>query len=677
MPLNSICNCLHENIERDILKTYINSVFSIMQKIGKSLMVPVSVLPAAGLLVALGRILQDAGMTDQTINNEILVLIGKLFYSGGLAIFEQLPVVFAIGVAIGFTGGAGVAGLASAVGYYTLVNILKVIGEFRELTLEINTGVFGGIIMGLIAASLYKKFYQTQLPRVFGFFAGKRLVPILTAVAAVGTGLVLGVIWPPVQEAINAFGTSVMSSDLGPAFYAAGKRLLIPVGLHHVYYPPFLYEFGEYVNEAGKVLNGESVRYFAGDPNAGNFMAAEFPIMLFGLPAAAFAMYLRAPKEKRAAVGGVMLSAALTSIITGITEPIEFAFIFVAPLLYVFHVIAAFGAGFLTNLFDIHLGYTFSASLIDFVVGYFNQQNSSMLWLVVGPIIALAYFSAFYVLIPMFDFKTPGREDESSNESISGSFSSKAYEILVAIGKKANIKDLDACITRLRLTVNDATLVDQARLKALGASGIMNSGNNFQIIFGTESEHLKEEILNIDESNFQVTETKVETPKAEIIKTVDATGKTRTLKSPLIGQVVDLTEVPDPTFSAKLLGDGIAIKPTEGILYAPVDGEIVQIFHTNHALGIKTAEGSEVLIHIGIDTVKMKGEGFKAYVKTGDMVKEGDKLIEFDLDLINKNAKSDITPIVITNMDTIKEIKVNASNSTITQNDSLFTLTLN
>jgi glucose-specific phosphotransferase system IIA component len=656
------------------LKNYINFVFTILQKVGKSLMVPVSVLPAAGLLVAFGRILQDLGMTDQVVTNEIVVLVGNLFYSGGLAIFEQLPVVFAIGVAIGFTGGAGVAGLASVVGYYTLENILKVLGEYRELTLQINTGVFGGIIMGLIAAALYNKFYQTQLPKIFGFFAGKRLVPILTAVAAVATGLVMGVIWPPVQGAINEFGTSIMSSELGPAFYAAGKRLLIPVGLHHVYYPPFLYEFGEYINEAGKVLNGESVRYFAGDPKAGKFMAAEFPIMLFGLPAAAFAMYLRAPKSKRVAVGGVMLSAALTSIMTGITEPIEFAFIFVAPLLYVFHVVAAFASGFLTNFFDIHLGYTFSASLIDFGVGYFNQKNSSMLWLVVGPVIGFLYFSTFYILIPMFKFKTPGREDEDELSVLTVVSSNKALDVLIAIGNKKNIKDLDACITRLRLTVHEPAKVDQTKLKSLGAAGIMNTGNNFQIIFGTESEHLKEQILAIDESAPNIAQAKIKNEKTSMVQSKD---KTTILKSPLVGEIINLVDVPDPTFSGKLLGDGIAIKPTEGTLYAPVDGEIVQIFHTNHALGIKTVNGSEILIHIGIDTVKMKGEGFTAFIKTGDFVKEGDKLIEFDLDLINKDAKSDITPMVITNMETIGNIKIETNKKHVTPNDSLLKLTLN
>lgn len=260
--------------------------------------------------------------------------------------------------------------------------------------MAINTGVFGGIIMGLVTANIYNRFHQIQLPAVLGFFSGKRAVPIITAVAAFGVAVLLGFVWPPIQAGIHSFGNSMMSSDLGPAFYAAGKRLLIPVGLHHVYYPPFLFQFGEFMTQAGQVVHGESARYFAGDPSAGRFMASEFPLMLFGLPAAALAMVLAAPKARRKAVGGVMLTAALTSIITGITEPIEFAFIFVAPLLYILHVVLAFGSGLLTSAFDIHLGYTFSASVIDFIIGYFNQKNSMMLFAVVGPIIAATYFTS-------------------------------------------------------------------------------------------------------------------------------------------------------------------------------------------------------------------------------------------------------------------------------------------
>lgn len=653
------------------MKNQINFAFSILQKIGKSLMTPVSVLPAAGLLVALGRVLQDLGQTDGQTTNFIILTLGKLMFGGGIAIFEHLPVVFAVGVAIGFTGGAGVAGLAAVVGHFTLMNVLNIMTEVRELDLSINTGVFGGIIIGLITANLYNRFFQTRLHPVLGFFAGKRLVPIITAATSVLVGVLLGLIWPPVQDAINTFGSYVMGSELGPAFYAAGKRLLIPVGLHHVYYPPFLYEFGEYVTAAGKVINGESARYFAGDTNAGRFMASEFPIMLFGLPAAALAMYLRAPIEKRNAIGGVMLTAALTSIITGITEPIEFAFIFVAPVLFVFHVVFAFASGLLTSAFDIHLGYTFSASLIDFGVGFFNQKNSMYLWLIVGPLVGLVYFSTFYFLIEKLNFKTPGREDSDVVGEVFETLFDKAHAILVALGGKENIKHLDACITRLRLELNDCEIVDQARLKAIGAAGIMVTGSNMQVIFGTESDGIKEEIKAIISGNITIKNVEVKAPKTQ----EEIFDKSLILASPLKGELLAIDDVPDSTFSQKILGDGFAIRPTEGVLYAPADGEIMQLFHTNHALGIKAQNGAEVLLHIGIDTVKMNGEGFKAFVKAGDIVKKGDRLVEFDLKLIQEKAKSDITPIVITNSDSTKRFEI-LKQGFVETNDDIFKITM-
>jgi glucose-specific phosphotransferase system IIA component len=625
-----------------------SKVFATLQQIGKSLMMPVSVLPAAGLLVALGRMLQN--MTEGSageITNKFVHGFGELIFSGGLAIFEQLPVVFAIGVAIGFAAGEGVAGLAAVVGYFTMTNVINVVADLRGLEMAINTGVFGGIVIGLLSANLYKKYFQTKLHPVLGFFSGKRLVPIITAAASLLAGILFGFIWPPIQSQINAFGASIMNSSLGPAFYAAGKRLLIPVGLHHVYYPPFLYEFGEYVTQSGQVLHGETARYFAGDPTAGRFMASEFPIMLFGLPAATLAMFLRANKKKRKAVAGIMLSAALTSIITGITEPIEFSFIFVAPILYVFHVMAAFLSGLLTSYFDIHLGYTFSASLIDYVVGFFNEKNSIYLFTVVGPIIFTLYFTVFYWLIKLLDIKTPGREDNDDLEETIQILSSEiAKEVLNALGGASNIEDIDACITRLRLSVHDSSLVNKDRLKKLGSAGILDAGGgNFQIIFGTESEQLKEEIKRIIIS------------ERSIYKNTDNINSI-IIKAPVSGEVLNIEEVPDETFAQKFLGEGIAINPSEGVVYSPVDGKIAQLFKTNHAVGIVTDNGVEILIHIGIDTVQMNGKGFKAFAKQGDNVKIGDKLIEFDIDLIKKEAKSIITPVVITNSQEIKRIDI-------------------
>lgn len=622
--------------------------FSQLQKLGQSLMVPVSVLPGAGLVVAVGRMLQLSSSEGAVITSPFVHAIGSIFYSSGLAIFEQLPVIFAIGVAIGFSGGAGIAGLSAAAAYFTLTNLLKVMTDVRGLSLAINTGVFGGIIAGLLAAYMYKKYHETRLHPIFGFFSGKRLVPIMSMFFMVGVGLLLAYVWPPVQVAINDFGRSVTSSEFGPALYAAGKRLLIPVGLHHVYYPSFLFEFGEFVNAAGTVLKGDSTRYFAGDPNAGLFMASEFPIMLFGLPAAALAMVLRAKPEKRKAVAGVMISAALTSIVTGITEPIEFAFIFVAPLLFVLHVVLAFVSGMLTHAFDVHLGYTFSASLIDYVVGFFNQKNSLNLWIIIGPIMAALYFVGFYFLIPLFNFKTPGREeDEVGDATVAapGSSSSKAQQVLEALGGAANINALDACITRLRLTLVDIQKINEAKLKALGAAGMMKAtGGSLQVIFGTESDLLKEEIKKIMKSGA----TQASVASAPMIE----------IKSPLEGKFVSLNQIPDATFAQGLIGPGLAIEPTQNFITAPFDGKVVNLFHTNHAIGLESTDGIELLIHIGIDTVKMKGNGFRSFVAQGDIVKKGQKLIEFDLDLIKKEARSIITPIIVTNGAQFAEMKL-------------------
>jgi len=615
-----------------------NNLFSTMQKLGQSLMIPVSVLPAAGLLVALGRMLQ--GMKDSSI----LTYVGEICFTGGIAIFEQLPTLFAVGVAIGFSGGAAVAGLAAVAGYFTLINVLKTIGTLRGLELAINTGVFGGILIGLLSAYLYKKFHETRLPQFLGFFAGKRLVPIVTAGSAVFVGLLLGVLWPPVQQAINDFGVAVMGSSLGPAFYAAVKRLLIPVGLHHVFYPPFLYQFGEFVSASGEVLRGETARYFGGDPNAGAFMASEFAMMLFGLPAAALAMYKRAKPEKKKAIGGVMLAAALTSIVTGITEPIEFAFIFVAPILFVFHVVLAFLSGFGSTLLDIHLGYTFSASAIDLVMGAFNQKNMLYLFVILGPLTAVAYFVSFYFTIGWMDLKTPGRESNESNESGEDSqldLSSKSFKILEALGGSENLKHLDACITRLRLTVKDSGLVDVQKLKSLGATGAMNAGGgNFQVVFGTESDLIKEEIKKI--------------MKNPVASSVDES----VVYSPLHGKMISLSEIPDELFSQGAMGQGFGIDPTDGKVYAPCDGVVGTIFKTNHAVAIAAENGAEVLVHVGIDTVKMNGEGFKSFVKNGDQIKKGQLLIEFDLNLVKAKAKSHLTPVVVTNSADLAEVSI-------------------
>jgi glucose-specific phosphotransferase system IIA component len=641
------------------MKRFVSSTFSTFQRLGQSLTLPIAVLPAAGLMVALGRVFTDFTKNESSFTYQL----GKVLYASGLSVFEQLSLIFAVGVALGFTSTAGIAGLGAVTGYFAFTSVLKTVGEVMHLPTPINTGVFGGICVGFLVAYLYNRFHTVKLHPVLGFFSGKRLIPIVSVFGSVALALVFVVIWPPIQQGIHSFGESVMSAYFGPSIYAAVKRLLIPVGLHHVFYPSFLYEFGEFTTAAGTVVHGDSTRYFAGDPTAGRFMASEFPIMIFGLPAAALAMTLRAKPKNRKLIAGVMFSAALTSIITGITEPIEFAYTFVAPPLYLAHAAITFFAGYLTTLFDIHLGYTFSSGLIDLVLGFFNQKNVSYLFLVVGPVIGLIYFCVFYWAIGFFDFKTPGREDDedltvdASDLGVASkaptSLTDKATQVLAAIGGSTNITHLDACITRLRLVLKDDKQVDPKALKRLGASGVMNvGGGNVQIVFGVESDFLKTEIQNV----------------------IRAQPMAKNLNSPIDGKIVSLSEIPDETFASEMMGKTIAILPSGSVVTSPFDGEVATLFHTNHAIGLISKDGVELLIHIGIDTVKMNGEGFKAFVKNGDAVVKGQKLIEFDRQLIQQKAKSLVTPIVVTNADQYPKLQVAIhADKTVKQGDSLWT----
>ncbi|ABO48880.1 PTS system D-glucosamine-specific IIB component, Glc family / PTS system D-glucosamine-specific IIC component, Glc family / PTS system D-glucosamine-specific IIA component, Glc family [Desulforamulus reducens MI-1] len=594
--------------------------FKYLQMVGQSLMLPVSVLPAAGLLLRFG----EKDLLNMPAMKE-----------AGLAIFANLPLIFAVGVAIGFSGGQSVAALAAVVGQLILLAVLKAVDP------SINMGVFSGIIMGITAALLYKRFYQIKLPQYLGFFAGKRFVPIITAVAGVVIALISAVVWPSIQNVIDAVGQVAVSSSFGPALFAAGKRLLIPVGLHHVYYPSFLYEFGQYVTAAGEIVKGDFNRYFAGDPTAGTFMASEFPIMMFGLPAAAFAIYRNARPERKKAIAGLMASAAFTSFLTGITEPIEFSFIFVAPVLFVFHVLMAGVSGFVTNLLDIHLGFTFSASFIDYLLSYKYGHNQLLLW-PVGLVVGGLYFVVFNTAIKMLNLKTPGREDEITAVENQGTGSDLAHKVLDALGGANNIEILDACITRLRVTVKDPDMVKKDVFKALGASGVMEMGKNLQIIFGTQSDSLKEEIRSLMTNTVSAT-----AEGAKPLPELNVSASKTMIKAPASGKVIPLEQVPDETFKQKLLGNGVAIEPVEGTFIAPVAGTVVQVFPTNHALTIKTENGIEILLHVGINTVSLKGQGFKALVSEGQKVTVGQKLLEVDLKQIEKAGLSTITPVII------------------------------
>ncbi|NFF61934.1 PTS glucose transporter subunit IIA [Clostridium botulinum] len=624
-------------------------VFSTLQKIGKSLMLPVSVLPAAGILLRIGQ-------------NDLLGRYGAVFQNlaiAGDAIFENLPLIFAVGVAIGFSGGEAVAALAAVIGQLILQAVLLATGQ--RYNVSINMGVFGGIIIGLIAAILYNKYHNIKLPQVLGFFGGKRFVPIVTSFASLIFAVIGAAIWQPIQNIINIFARWASTSILGPAFYAAGKRLLIPLGLHHIYYPPFLYQFGEYTSNGVKYF-GDTARYFHGDPTAGFFMASEFPILMFGLPGAALAIIAAAKSENRKKVSGIMISAAFVAFLTGITEPIEFTFIFVAPILFIFHVLAAFLSGIVTSILKIRLGYTFSASFIDYILGLKFAGRPWLIWLVGIAFFAL-YFVVFYFVVKTMDIKTPGREDVDSEyfdpniKEVKGL--EKAKRVLMAIGGKENIEVLDACITRLRLTLNEPSKVNKGELKALGAAGVLEAGSNIQVIFGTEAEKIKDGIKSIIENGEdtiileedEIEENRKENYKKELVKNIE-------IINPIEGEIINITEVPDEVFSGKALGDGFAIRPKEGKVVSPIDGEIAVLFPTKHAIAIKGDNDLELLVHIGIDTVNLNGEGFTAHISQGDKVKKGDMLITFDKKVIEDKAKSSITPVVITNMDIVDKMNI-------------------
>ncbi|HCY9245874.1 TPA: glucose-specific PTS transporter subunit IIBC [Staphylococcus aureus] len=650
-------------------------LFGQLQRIGKALMLPVAILPAAGLLLAIGTAMQGEALQHYLpfIQNGGVQTVAKLMTGAGGIIFDNLPMIFALGVAIGLAGGDGVAAIAAFVGY---IIMNKTMGDFLQVTPKnigdpasgyasilgiptLQTGVFGGIIIGALAAWCYNKFYNINLPSYLGFFAGKRFVPIMMATTSFILAFPMALIWPTIQTGLNAFSTGLLDSNTGVAVFLFGfiKRLLIPFGLHHIFHAPFWFEFGSWKNAAGEIIHGdqrifiEQIREGA-HLTAGKFMQGEFPVMMFGLPAAALAIYHTAKPENKKVVAGLMGSAALTSFLTGITEPLEFSFLFVAPLLFFIHAVLD-GLSFLTlYLLDLHLGYTFSGGFIDyFLLGILPNKTQWWLVIPVGLVYAVIYYFVFRFLIVKLKYKTPGREDKQS-QAATASATELPYAVLEAMGGKANIKHLDACITRLRVEVNDKSKVDVPGLKDLGASGVLEVGNNMQAIFGPKSDQIKHEMQQI--MNGQVVEnpTTMEDDKDETVVVAEDKSATSELShivhAPLTGEVTPLSEVPDQVFGEKMMGDGIAIKPSQGEVRAPFNGKVQMIFPTKHAIGLVSDSGLELLIHIGLDTVKLNGEGFTLHVEEGQEVKQGDLLINFDLDYIRNHAKSDITPIIVT-----------------------------
>ncbi len=658
--------------------------FGQLQRVGKALMLPVAILPAAGILLALGNAMHNEQLVSLApwLKHEVFVILSTIMESAGQVVFDNLPLLFAVGTALGLAGGDGVAALAALVGYlimnatigkvmhisidqiFSFADGAKTLSQANKLPQHalilgiptLQTGVFGGIIMGALAAWCYNKFYNITLPQFLGFFAGKRFVPIVTSLVAIVTGVVLAFVWPPIQEGLNDLSNFLLNKNLVLTTFIFGiiERSLIPFGLHHIFYAPFWFEFGSYVNQAGEVVRGDQRIWMAQmkdgvEFTAGAFTTGKYPFMMFGLPAAAYAIYRQARPERKKIVGGLMLSAALTSFLTGITEPLEFSFLFVAPILYVLHVLLA-GTSFLVmHLLDVKIGMTFSGGFIDYILyGLLNWDRTHALYVIpVGIVYAIIYYFLFTFVIKHMNLKTPGREDEVA-ETRDTSVERLPFDVLDAMGGKDNVKHLDACITRLRVEVLDKAKVDVNALKELGAAGVLEVGNNMQAIFGPKSDQIKHDMALIMKGEIT---SPSQTTVSEEDEAVHIDGsRSVTIVAPCDGEVIPLSEVPDQVFSGGMMGDGVGFIPRQSEIVAPFHGKVKALFPTKHAIGIESTDGVELLIHIGIDTVKLNGEGFESFVKIGDEVAEGQLLMKVDLEYLQQHAPSIVTPMIVTNL---------------------------
>ncbi|WCH49477.1 N-acetylglucosamine-specific PTS transporter subunit IIBC [Lysinibacillus sp. OF-1] len=623
-------------------------MFAFLQKIGKSLMFPIATLPAAALLLRLG-----SGDMLGAVPNEAIQYIASIMAASGNAILGNLPIIFAIGIAMGFAhDSSGGAALAGAIAHLVLVAVLGTVNE------ELNMGVFGGIIAGITAGLLYNKYYNVKFPEWLSFFGGRRFVPIITSITMAILASILAIVWGPIQGGIDSVGNWMIGAgSLGVGMYGFFNRLLIPVGLHHVINTVIWFDFGEFTNAAGEVVKGDIHRFLAGDPSAGHFQAGFFPIMMFGLPAACLAMYFAAKKEKRPVVGGMFFSIALTAFLTGVTEPIEFSFMFLSPVLYGIHAVLTGIALAVAYIVGFRDGFGFSAGLIDYLLNL-GLADKPLLLLPLGLGFGAIYFVVFYFLIKKLDLKTPGREDDEeedgeANAAISDDVDLRAYYTIEALGGKENIQQVDYCTTRLRLSVQDADVVDEKTLKQTGARGVMRiSKTNVQVIIGTSVEFLAEAIKDrLKKGNPAPTNTQVPTAQSVVQEAVkNETTNFHDFEMPMTGDLLPLSEVPDEAFSAGLMGPGFGIRPMDGTVYAPFDGEVVMIFPTKHAIGLKSDAGLEVLIHVGLDTVKLDGKGFDLFVTDGQKIQRGDMLLKADINQIKDQVPSVITPVVFTSL---------------------------
>ena len=706
---------LDTNLRKGELKMK-DKIFGVLQRVGRSFMLPIALLPVAGLLLGIGSsftnetMLAAYGLNSVIHPGTLIYTILDVMSQTGSAVFNNLALLFAMGVAIGMARKEKeVAALSGAVAYIIMNTAIQAMinaaggveampANSTTTMLGITTlqmGVFGGIVVGLGVAALHNKFYKIELPQVLAFFGGTRFVPIVSSIVYLVVGIAMFYIWPVVQSGIAALGALVLASGYAGTFiYGLLERALIPFGLHHVFYMPFWQTaVGGTAIIDGVTVTGAQNIFFAElasksttvfSVSATRFMAGKFPFMMFGLPGAALAMYQCAKPEKKKAAGGLLLSAALTAFLTGITEPLEFTFIFVALPMYAVHCVLAGLSFMLMHILNVGVGMTFSGGLIDLVLFGVMQGNAKTHWVwvvVVGAVYFVLYYIIFRFMISKFDYKTPGRDDAeevklytradvNARNAASGSVPAGddpvSAMIVEGLGGAVNLADVDCCATRLRCTVNDAALVKQDVLKASGASGVICKGNGVQVVYGPKVAVIKAKLEDYLES----------APKNPVVAPSPATApaaKDTVLSACLNGTVVLLADVKDEAFASGVLGDGIAIEPSDGELVAPADGEISSTFETHHAVGMTTADGAELLMHIGIDTVKLGGKHFTCLVNEGDKVKKGQPLIRFELEAIKAEGYPVTTPVIVCNTDDYAAVEAKAS-GTVKQGDALLEL---
>ena len=717
-----------------------DKIFGVLQRVGRSFMLPIAILPVAGLLLGLGSsftnttTIETYGLQwllgDKTILHALLVIMNAV----GSAIFDNLPLIFAVGVAIGMAKKEKEVSALSAVIAYFVMNVsinamLKISGKILadgsiakdvlDGTItsvcgiqSLQMGVFGGIIVGLGVAALHNRFYKIELPNALSFFGGTRFVPIISTVVYLFVGILMYFIWPTVQNGIYALGGVVTGTGyFGTLLFGIIKRALIPFGLHHVFYMPFWQTaVGGTMEVAGHMVEGGQNIFFAQLADSANiahfsagatrYFSGEFIFMIFGLPGAALAMYKCAKPEKKKQAGSLLLSATLACMFTGITEPLEFSFLFVAPALFAVQVVLAGSAYMIAHILNIAVGLTFSGGLLDFFLFGILQGNEKTSWMLVIPVgivYFLLYYFIFSFLIKKFDFKTPGREDDDTetklytkadvNERKAAkdvkNFDEKAgavadefsQTISRGLGGKANISDVDCCATRLRITVIDPEKVNDALLKSTGASGVVHKGQGVQIIYGPRvtviKSDLEDYLASVTEEHFE--DDAVENNIASASKTKDSTTSsdkaqdsdvesepisTVIISSPMTGIAADLSTAPDEAFAGKMMGDGAVVTPEEGVVVAPEDGTVLFVFDTKHALGFTTDSGIGMIIHVGIDTVKLEGKGFDVQVEAGCHVNKGDVLMKLDLDYLKANAPSVTTPVICTELKDNQKIRL-------------------